>query len=121
MDDVLGHPVTCTRTLTGRQHSNLFKAQCHTSAISLGRSASLTTGFAVFISNNTPIIGNFVDYSQKVCTCLPKMQINPQHPVSVPYANLQTQACHIRDKQRLWIDCTGEAGQCRLGDVQKFL
>ncbi len=91
-DDVLGYSVTCTRTLTGCQRSNLSRAQRHASATSLGCSASLMAGSAVFVSNNAPTISNLVDYSQKVRTCLPNKQINPQHPVSVAQANLQAQA-----------------------------
>jgi hypothetical protein len=49
-------------------------------------------GSVVFVSNNAPTISNLLDYSQKVRTCLPKKQINPQHPVSVAQANLQAQA-----------------------------
>jgi hypothetical protein len=88
-DDVFGYPVTCTQTLTGCQFSNLSRAQCHASAINLGCRASLVACSTAFVFNNTPTIGNLMDYSQKVWTCLPKKQINPQHLVSVAQANLQ--------------------------------
>ncbi len=75
-EDVFGHPVTRTWTLTGCQHSKLLRAQCHASVISLAPSNSLAVGTAEFVSNNTLTIGNLVDYSQKVWTCLPKKRIN---------------------------------------------
>jgi hypothetical protein len=92
LEDVFGHPVTCTWTLTGCQHSKLLRAQCHASVISLAPSDSLAVGTVEFVSNNTLTIGNLVDYSQKVQTCLPKKRINLPHSVSIAQANLQAQA-----------------------------
>jgi hypothetical protein len=66
LEDVFGHPVTRTQTLTGLQRSKLLRAQCHASVISLAHSHSLAAGTTEFFSNNTPTIGNLVDYSQKV-------------------------------------------------------
>jgi hypothetical protein len=89
---VFGHPVTHIKTLTGCQHSKLLRAQHHASAISLACSNALAVGTAEFFSNNTPTIGNQVDYSQKIWTCLLKNQINLPHSVSFAQANLQAQA-----------------------------
>ncbi len=90
-EEVFGHPVSCTQTLTGFQRSELLRAQRHASAISLACSNSLADGTADFFINNTPTIGNLVDYSQKVLTCLPKKRINLPHSVSTAQANLQSQ------------------------------
>ncbi len=79
LEEVVGHPVTCTWTLTGCQWSKLPRAQCHALAISLAHNNSLAVGTVVFFINNTPTIGDLVDYSQKVQTCLPKKCINLPH------------------------------------------
>jgi hypothetical protein len=88
-EEVFGHPLSCTRTLTGFQWSKLLRAQRHASAINLACSNSMADGTADFFINNTPTIGNLVDYSQKVWTCLPKKRINLSHLVSTAQANLQ--------------------------------
>jgi hypothetical protein len=88
-EEVFGHPVTCTWTLTGFQVSKLLRVQCHASAISLACSNSLADGSTDSFINNTPTIGNLVYYSQKVQTCLPKKCINLPHLVSIAQANLQ--------------------------------
>jgi hypothetical protein len=92
LDKVFGHPVTCTWTLTGFQQSKLLKAQCHASAISLAHSNALADGAVDFFINNTPTMGDLVDYSQKVWTCLPKKRINLPHSASTARANLQARA-----------------------------
>jgi hypothetical protein len=92
LEEAFGHPVTCTWTLTGFQQSKLLRAQHHASAISLARSNSLVDGTANFFINNTPTIGDLVDYSQKVCTCLPIKRIKLPHLVSNAQANLQARA-----------------------------
>ncbi len=89
LDDVFGYLATHTRTLTGGQCSKLSRAQCTASAIGLECSISLVAGSAVFVSINTPTIGNLVKYSHKVWTCFPKKQINPNQAVLVAQANLQ--------------------------------
>jgi hypothetical protein len=99
--DVFGHPVTCTWTITGRQCSKFLRSQCHASAISLARRASLAVGTVEFVPNNTPTKGNLVDYSQKVWTCLHKKRINLLHLVSIAQANLQARA-FVFHKMPLW-------------------
>jgi hypothetical protein len=88
-EDVFAHLVTGTWTLTEYQRSKLLRAQHHASAISLACSNSLVVGTMEFVSNNTPTIGNLVDYSQKVWTCLPEKRINLPHLVSITQASLQ--------------------------------
>jgi hypothetical protein len=91
-EKVFGHPVSCTWTLTGFQWSKLLRAQRHASAISRACSNSLADGTLDFFISNKPTIGDLVDYSQKVCTCLPKKRINLPHSESTAQANLQARA-----------------------------
>jgi hypothetical protein len=92
LEEVFGHPVSRTWTLTGFQWSKLLRAQRHASAISQACSNSLADGTTDFFINNIPTTGNLLDYSQKVWTCLLKKRINLPDLVSTAQANLQAQA-----------------------------
>jgi hypothetical protein len=106
---VMGNSVTCTRALTGFHLNKQSWAQRFTSAASLARNRSLTTGTAVFVAGMTSTVGNLVKFSSTWGTCTACIKCPTTNSVTTARANLVARASVHREYAAT--EATGVYGQ----------